>query len=222
MYTLWYHTSCPFSRQARAILTAMELRLQIRVVEYWKEDQAFAAVSDLCILPVLSRPDIGAVEGVYAIIEYLMCLSTHSHLFPRGTKVQCELRKLLSLINERFYFHVTKAVVDEKFIRLVLDLGCPSTARLRSASSRQSTYLSYFTYLVKERRFLVWDKISIADVALASHISVLDYFGSISWYRYPSLKEWYQVIKSLPYFRVLLEERLSSFTPPIYYKQLDF
>jgi glutathione S-transferase len=48
---------------------------------------------------------------------------------------------------------------------------------------------------------------SLADIAAASHVSVLDYFGDAPWREYPASKLWYSKIKSRPSFRPLLQDR---------------
>ena len=70
--------------------------------------------------------------------------------------------------------------------------------------------------------WLVGEKITLADIAAAAHLSVVDYLGVIPWDDYPEVKEWYALIKSQPSFRPILADRVLGFTPPKYYANLDF
>jgi len=221
-YTLWYHSSCPLSRQVRAILKHLPVEHKIVRVEYWKPNNKLFDMSPFGTVPLLKTPNVPVVDSIYAIIEYFASVYPNLHLFPRGIALISEGRRLLSVINERFYLRVSKCIVQEKFIRLVTNAGSPRSEYLRSASASQSEYFEYISFLVKERGFLLYDKVSIVDIAFAAHISILDYFGMIDWYKYTALRSWYQIIKSFPYFRSVLEDKIGSFTPPDYYLEPDF
>ena len=56
----------------------------------------------------------------------------------------------------------------------------------------------------------------------AAHLSVLDYFGEITWANWPSLKDWYVKMKSRPSFRPLLADRFQGLAPAAWYADLDF
>ena len=222
MYTLWYHSSCPLSRQLKSVLDHLLVEYHIIRLDYWRPHNQLFDLSPFGTVPLLKTKSIGVIDGMYAIIEYLVATYPNSHLFPKVIASLCEMRRLLSVINEKFYLQVSRCILREKFIRLMTGEGSPRGEYLRSASARQGEYLDYFSLMIKERNFLVYDKISVSDIAFAGHVSILDYFGMIDWYKYPYLRSWYQIIKSLPHFRCILEEKIGSFIPPDYYAELDF
>ncbi len=222
MYTLWYHSSCPLSRQLKSVLDHLSVEYHMIRSDYWRPNNQLFDISPFGMVPLLKTKSIGVIDGMYPIIEYLVATYPNLHLFPTAIAPLCEMRRLLAIINEKFYLQVTRRIVQEKFVRLMTGTGSPRREYLRSASVRQAGYLDYFSLMIKERSFLVYDKISFSDVALAVHVSILDYFGMIDWYKYPFLRSWYQIIKSLPYFRCILEEKIGSFIPPDYYLDLDF
>jgi glutathione S-transferase len=222
MYTLWYHSSCPLSRQLKSVLDHLSSDYQLIRSDYWRPNNQLFEMSPFGMVPLLKTKSIGVVDSMYAIIEYLIATYPHLHLFPKDLASLSEMRRLLSVINERFYIQVSRCIVREKFVRLMTGTGSPRREYLRSASTRQAQYLDYICLIIKERNFLVYDKMSFADIAFAGHMSILDYFGMIDWYKYPFLRSWYQIIKSLPYFRCILDERIGSFVPPDYYLELDF
>ena len=65
-------------------------------------------------------------------------------------------------------------------------------------------------------------ELSLADLALAAHLSALDYYGEVPWAEYPPLTEWYTRIKSRPSFRPLLADRVPGQPPVPHYAELDF
>jgi glutathione S-transferase len=63
---------------------------------------------------------------------------------------------------------------------------------------------------------------TLADLAVAAHLSALDYFGEIPWAEYPAAAEWYVRMKSRPSFRTLLSDRVPGQPPTATYAELDF
>jgi glutathione S-transferase len=62
----------------------------------------------------------------------------------------------------------------------------------------------------------------LADLAVAAHLSALDYFGEAPWSEFPQANEWYIRMKSRPSFRSLLTDRLPGQPPVAHYAELDF
>ena len=76
--------------------------------------------------------------------------------------------------------------------------------------------------LTDEHGFLASREMSLADLALAAHLSALDYFGEIPWSEFPALTDWYLRMKSRPAFRTLLGDRVPGQPPVAHYAVLDF
>ena len=65
--------------------------------------------------------------------------------------------------------------------------------------------------------------LSVDDkLAVAAHLSALDYFGEVPWTDYPPAAEWYLRMKSRPSFRSLLADRVPGQPPAMHYAELDF
>jgi hypothetical protein len=52
--------------------------------------------------------------------------------------------------------------------------------------------------------------VSLADLAMAAHLSALDYFGEVPWTEHQPVMEWYLRMKSRPSFRPLLSDRVQA------------
>ena len=76
--------------------------------------------------------------------------------------------------------------------------------------------------LLARRDALAGRRISQADIVAAAHLSVLDYFGEVSWANWPAVKTWYMKLKSRPCFRPLLADRFPGVPPSTWYADLDF
>jgi glutathione S-transferase len=93
---------------------------------------------------------------------------------------------------------------------------------LRAGLANAQIHLGYVDWLAGQYNWLAGPDISLADLAAAAHISVLDYFGDVDWRRYPEAKLWYMKLKSRPSFRPLLSDVLVGMPPASHYSNLDF
>jgi glutathione S-transferase len=64
--------------------------------------------------------------------------------------------------------------------------------------------------------------LSFADLAGASHLSILDYLGELNWQGFPDAALWYAKIKSRPTFAPLLDDQVAGILPSPHYGDLDF
>jgi glutathione S-transferase len=62
---------------------------------------------------------------------------------------------------------------------------------------------------------------TLGDLAVAAHVSALDYFGEVPWTEFPAVGEWYMRMKSRPSFRSLLADRVPGQPPVSHYADLD-
>ncbi len=66
------------------------------------------------------------------------------------------------------------------------------------------------------------ERLSLADIAAAAHLSCVDYLGDVPWDGHEEAKIWYARIKSRPSFRPMLGDHLSGLPPAKIYADLDF
>ena len=66
------------------------------------------------------------------------------------------------------------------------------------------------------------DRLTLADLAAAAHLSAVDYLGEVPWSEDEAAKHWYARVKSRPSFRPILAETLAGVPPAAHYANLDF
>jgi len=88
--------------------------------------------------------------------------------------------------------------------------------------ARLPDYLALIERLADERGLLAGDHLTLADLAAAAHLSVLEYLDTLRFDGFEAAKLWYQRIKSRPSFRPLLADRIAGILPPAVYGELDF
>ncbi len=93
---------------------------------------------------------------------------------------------------------------------------------LRVAKANLAEHLHYFNWLFATRTWMAGDTMTLADFALAAHLSSLDYLGDVLWDSSLETRQWYARIKSRPAFRALLGDRVAGMPAATGYADLDF
>lgn len=222
MQILYHYPLCPLSRQARILLKELNIVFSLLKEDYWLRSEQLLKFNPSAELPIFIEPFNIVIAGIYPLIEYINDKQPQNNLIDEAPEKAAEVRRLLHWFNTKFYLEVSKVFIDEKLVRLLKNLGAPRMDFLRVAKSNLQHHMAYMSNLLQERTWLAYDKMSFVDFAASSHLSVLDYFGEIIWEQYPSVKEWYALMKSRPSFRPFLQDQIAGFAPPKYYSDLDF
>ena len=59
---------------------------------------------------------------------------------------------------------------------------------MRAAMNNLQIHLDYIDWLTEKANWLAGKQISLADLAAAAHLSVLDFLGDIDWSRHPEAR----------------------------------
>lgn len=222
MRTLYHFPLSPFSRKVRLLLAEKGLEFDLVIENFWERRRSFLAMNPAAQVPVLVEEGGALICDSTAICEYLEEKYQERTFLGHTILERAEARRLAGWFNNKFYYEVSKYILDEKIYKFYRNEGSPDSDALRAGKSNVLYHLDYIAYLMKNRKWLAGDEFSIADITAASQLSVLDYLGDVPWEHNGGVKEWYAVIKSRPAFRPLLQERVPSFKPPKYYDDLDF
>ena len=230
MLTLFYHPLCPFSRYVRLILG--EYGIDVRLVEerFWERRQEFLLLNPAGQIPVLVADGQPAVPGAGIIAEYIEETRNagpgENRLLPPSTAQRVEVRRLANWFNDKFHDEVSGPLVLERVFKRHMTLeqggGPPDTEAMRAARTNIRYHLAYIGWLVQTRDWLAGDRLSLADLAAAAHLSAADYLGDVPWNENEAAKNWYARVKSRPSFRPLLADALAGLPPAKSYTDLDF
>lgn len=222
MKKLYCHPICPFSRQVRIYLAELGVDFTTIKEDYWSKRPEFLLINPAGTIPVLEESSGLIISGIYAITEYLAEKYPNFIFMDEDTAIKCETRRLLSWFNDKFYAEITKVLIDQKVIKLLSGTGSPRVDFLRIAKNNLNQHLKYISTILSKQDFLASEHIHCADIAAASHLSIIDYFGEIYWDEWYVVKNWYSVVKSRPSFQQLLQDRITGFAPASSYSNLDF
>jgi glutathione S-transferase len=174
---------------------------------------------------VLVEPDGTALTGLWAIVDHLENEHPEHPLLPADAATRAEALRLFDWAMNNFHEEATKRIVFEKGSQSQtgsLTRRPPDMLTVRIGRQALKAALPGLATLAETRGFLADREISLADLAVAAHLSALDYFGEVPWTDVPALTEWYARMKSRPSFRPLLADRVPGQPPVAHYAELDF
>jgi len=214
MRKLIHLTLSPASRLAR--LLAGEKRLTCDPV-----------LSDdpLTHLPAFIDLDGTTVTGLWAIVDHLEGNYPEHPLIPEDPAARAEALRWLDWAMGPLHDQVTRRILFEKGAQRYTGAPqrlAPDMNTIRAGREALRGVLKTLGGAAETHGNLAARDCTIADLAVAAHLSSLDYFGEIPWTEYPHTAEWYLRIKSRPSFRTLLGDRVPGQPPTASYAELDF
>lgn len=226
MRTLLHMPFDPASRTIRLILAEKGLPAKLVVAPPWAENSELAALNPAGTVPVLlDEPPSGgeiAVSPANVIAEYLEEAYPASALYPATSAGRAEARRLLMWFEVKFERDVNAAIARRKIDDKLQGRRRFDPDQYRAGLEALAWHLDYLSWLLENRAWLAGEKMTVADLAGAAHLSVCDYLGAISWADFPLAREWYARVKCRPSFRPLLADRVEGLPPPAHYDDLDF
>lgn len=220
--TLYHHPLSPFARKVRVVLAEKRIDVTLEVEKFWERRPEFLALDPAGEVPVLVEEDGIIIAQHAALCEYLE--ETQAGTLLLGTTVyeRAEVRRLVAWFDDKFNREVTENLVGEKLLKRFQGHGTPHAQAIRAGHQNIHYHLDYIAWLMERRSWLAGDHLSLADIAAAAHISIVDYLGDVPWDEHAGAKDWYSRIKSRPSFRPLLADHLPGAPPPKHYADLDF
>ena len=175
--------------------------------------------------PIFEDEDGTVCIGLWAILDHVEGNYGDYPLVPEDAVERAEALRWLDWTIMTFGDQVTRRIVFEKANPRFTGgptRSTPDMNVIRAGREALREIIPALGATVDERGNLVSRACTIADLALAAHISALDYFGEVPWEASGPLKEWYMRMKSRPSFRSLLADRVAGQPPVKHYADLDF
>jgi glutathione S-transferase len=223
--TLHHFPLDPASRQVRLALGEKRLAFADNPVRYWERPKSLTQLNPSGLTPVLVEVRDGQALVLCesrAILDHLEEAYPEAPLLSADVAERAEARRLLQWFDRKFEFEAGGFILHEKMEKRLLGLGAPELANLRQGRDGLKLHLHYMEDLLQGREWLAGRRLSLADFAAAAHLSVIDYFGDVTWKDFAAVKTWYMKLKSRPAFRPLLLDRWPGLTPARHYDDLDF
>lgn len=223
MWTLYHYPLCPFSRKVRLVLAEKGASVVLRQTYPWESPPELMTRNPAGMTPVLVQgEDQLVLADSGAIIEYLEETIEDRPLIGPGPADRAEARRLVAWFDQKLYGEASAILLQEKMWHRLFSPQPPDTQMLRDGLKALDEHMGYIDGLYERTEWLAGSTLTVADLAAAAHLSVLDYLGCIAWDKHESAKLWYMKIKSRPSFRPLLADRMTGLAPPAHYPLLDF
>jgi glutathione S-transferase len=223
---LFHFAFDPGSRAVRLALGEARMEFSETPVRPWEDGCPVAAMNPSGMPPVLQVTDAGkdplTLCEPAAILGWLEERTSEPFLLPVDAAERAEMRRLLAWFERRFTDEVNAVLLHERMEKPLLRLGPPEARALRAGREALKAHLTMMEGLLTRRDALAGRRISQSDIVAAANLSVLDYFGEVSWAAYPAVKTWYMKLKSRPSFRPLLADRFPGVQASAWYHDLDF
>jgi len=222
MRQLYYYWFSPNSRKIQMAMLEKELDFELVLELPWKRRYEFLVLNPAGTVPFLIEDDGSTICGNYTLSEYLDEKYQSRNLTGTDIQTRAEVRRLTEWFDIKFYEEVSQLVINEKFMKRYLKRGDTEAAVIRFANHNIKHHLQYITYLSDRKNWLAGNDFSFADIAAASHLSCVDYFGDVPWDKFPKAKDWYARVKSRPSMQPILKDKVAGLQPAIYYSNPDF
>lgn len=222
MRVLYHQSLSPFCRKVRIALAEKKLEFELRPEPVWERRAEFLALNPAGDLPVLVESDGAVLADSQAIVEYLEETTPEPPLLCGTPLERAEARRLIAWFDVKFNAEVTDNLVGEKVMSRLLRRGHPNSAAIRAGHANIRYHLEYVAFLMERRNWLAGDRLTLADITAAAHLSCVDYIGDVPWDGYEDAKTWYARVKSRPSFRAILADAIPGLPPVAAYADLDF
>ncbi len=224
--TLHHFPLDPASRQARLALGEKRVVFEEVIVRYWEPDSGIDRLNPSGQPPVLVVEETGkqklVLSEIGAVIGWLQDNFAAPALMSDDPVERAEVRRLRQWFDRKFDYEVNALLLHEKMEKRLLGLGAPALANIRAGRDALKLHMQYIERLLSDRDWLAGKRLSLADMAAAAHLSVIDYFGDVPWNDFTLARTWYMKLKSRPCFRPLLADRWPGLAPAPHYHDLDF
>lgn len=193
----------------------------LREEEPWNLSADMYKLNPAGSLPVFLS-DGSVIAGNYAICEFLEELNREIPLLPQDLKQRAEVRRLTEWFDEKFYKEVYRNIAYEKIHKRFGSGLAPDSKILKIGLNNLNFHLEYIDWLTERNNYLAGENLTMADLAAAAQLSVIDYLGDVPWDSYKNAKLWYSKIKSRPSFKDILKDNIRGILPAKHYANLDF
>lgn len=214
----------PLSRAVRLALGEKRAVFHVREAAQFEDDPEVLALDAQGQTPILMDDSWGhgaTITQAMAIFEYLEDLLPTPPLLPGGPLERAAVRSM-TLRATNTLGPLVATIVREKAAKPWARQGAPDTQALRQASTEAAQLLIQIGQASEAENWICGRKLSLADIVVAAHFSVLDFLDAVRWDVAPAGKNWYARIKHRPAFRPLLSDNCPGIIPPVHYGDLDF
>ncbi|AUW59227.1 glutathione S-transferase [Sphingobium sp. SCG-1] len=194
----------PYVRKALFFAAEKGIEVEVKGAGFGRGGDAFAAASPFGKMPALVDGDFG-ISDSSAIIHYWEALRPEPNMIPTDPKARARTiwfeefaDTILFETGRKMFFN---RIVAPKFMKIEGDMAAADAAERDELPQS----LAYLENVIPDSGFLVEDRMTLADVAVASPLINLAYC-STAMEAYPRICQWIGDIKKRPTIAAVLED----------------
>ena len=195
----------PYVRKVLAFAAEKGIEVESKPIALGEQDPAFREASPFGKMPGFRDGDF-AISDSSAIITYLEAIKPEPALIPAEPRARARTiwydefaDTLLMGCGGKMFFN---RVVAPRFLKREGDLAAAD----RAEREELPPFLDYLERVIPESGFLVEDRLTLADLSVASPFANFDHMGvSCDPERYPRLKTYVEAILARPSFKPWIE-----------------
>jgi glutathione S-transferase len=200
----------PFVRKTRVALAEKGIQYKLVPVNPFAPTPEFKAISPLGKVPVLRHESLTLPDST-CIIAYLERCFPERSLYPQDPAEYGRALFYEEYADTRVYDTLAPVFVQRVLVPMLMG-GTPDQARIQSCLERAPEVLDYLEAELGDKQWLVGDRLSVADIAVASPFVNWGYAGErVDPARWPRLVAYLGRIHARPSFRALLDEEAALF-----------
>lgn len=200
----------PFVRKARVALAEKGIEYKLVPVNPMAPSPEFKALSPLGKVPVL-RDDKVILPDSSCIVAYLERRYPEPALFPHDAAEYGRALFYEEYADTRLYETLGPVFVQRVFVGKLMK-GTPDEAKIQDCLRRTPAVLDYLESEIGDRQWLVGDRFSLADIAVASPFINWGYADErVDAARWPRLAAYLERVHGRDSFRALLDEERAMF-----------
>ena len=176
-------------------------------------------------MPIFIDLDGTRAEGIWAIVDHLESNYPERPLAPEDPDERRASLRWLDWAMGPFHEQVTQRILYEKAGQRFTGAPgrrAPDMNVVRTGRDELRLSLAAIGRAMEAGGNLSGRAPALGDLAVAAHLSALDYFGEVPWSEFAAANEWYVRMKSRPSFRSILADRVPGQPPASHYAELDF
>ena len=224
MLRLHHVPLCPFCRKIRIVLREKNLTAELVEVQPWDRPDDLLRLNSGQRGAGAGRTVPMSVSDSQAITDHLeeALLGDASLFGPFGARNSNETRRLVLLVRYQVAGEVDRAALAPRRLSRRMRSG-PSELSALGGGPRRLTrtcrfHLAYSRLSLPAAKWLAGETLTLADIAAAGHLSVLDYMVTYLDAAPGARKNWYAEMKSRrPCGPVLMDRLEIGLKPPAHY-----
>lgn len=198
-------TLSPYVRKCMVFGAEKGLELQLKFAGPGSPDPEFRAVSPFGKMPGFRDGDF-TISDSTAIVTYLEARFPEPNLIP--IEAQARARSIwFDELADTLMMAAGGAIFGNRFVKpRVMQLPCDHAAADQAETEQLPPIFDYLERTIPESGFLVEDRLTLADIAVASPLATLGCIGvGVDAARYPRTAAYVDAIHARPSFAAILE-----------------